>query len=65
MDGAEVNSLAVSFLKELCTQCRESAWCRLLGVSVAALEKPHKNIGYKEILACRERRRDRKKNSAK
>lgn len=53
MDGAEVNSVAVSFLKELRTQSRESACCRLLGVSVASLENPHKNTGYKEILACR------------
>lgn len=65
MDGAEVNALAVSFLKELRTQCRASAWCRLLGVSVAALEKTHKSSGYKDIPACRGRTRERNETERK
>lgn len=40
MDGAEVNSPAGCFLQEIGAQCREGARCKLLGVSVAALEKP-------------------------
>lgn len=57
MDGTEVNSLAVSFVKELRTQCRESAWWRLLGVSVAALGKkiPKTSVPRKFWLAERER----------